>query len=198
MLQVEISASVRKVSGKGEMRRLRNDGITPAVIYGNDKEATDLQLDAAELTKRLLEVARKNAVINLSLDDGTVRNVLVKEVQTDPIRDTLLHTDFFEIDINKTRTFTVPLAYVGKAKGADLGGIVNVNVNAIQVEGLPLDIPEQFEIDITNLAIGDKIVLDSVAIADNITLLTDAGTVCVVVDKPKTAVEDDTAEDAAE
>ena len=120
MLQVDMSASIRESFGKGAMRRLRVSGNTPAVLYGNDKDVTSLQLETKPFLKTLYQISRKNAVVNLSVD-GDTHHVMMREIQTDPVNDSLIHADFFEINLETARTFSVNIELVGKAIGVDRG-----------------------------------------------------------------------------
>jgi large subunit ribosomal protein L25 len=181
MLQVEMCASVRKGFGKGAMRRLRVEGKTPAVVYGAGSDALALQLETPSFFQQLLEIYRTNCVITLKVDDGSTRHVLVKEVQTDPIRDTLLHADFVEIDLSKPRRFTVQVTLTGKAKGVDFGGELQIGKKEIILEGNPLDIPDDIKIDVTPLKIGDSISVGSVSIPANVKLITKAESICCAV-----------------
>jgi large subunit ribosomal protein L25 len=187
MLQVEMSASVRKGSGKGAMRRLRMDGKTPAVVYGAGSEALALQLETSGFFQQLLEMYHRNCIVTLKVDDGSSRHVLVKEVQTDPVRDTLLHADFLEIDLAKPRRFTVPLDFTGKAKGVDFGGELQISKKEVVLEGAPLDIPDDIKVDISPLKIGDSISVGSVSIPDTVKLITNADIICVAVATPGAA-----------
>jgi large subunit ribosomal protein L25 len=166
------------------MRRLRVEGKTPAVVYGNGAEALALQFETKTFFQDLLEVHRKNCVVTLNIDDGSTRHVLVKEIQTDPIRDTLLHADFLEIDLSKARRFTVPLIFEGKAKGVDLGGELEISNNSVVLEGNPLDIPDDIKVEISQLKIGDKITVGSLAIPEKVKLISKSGAVCVAVNAP--------------
>jgi large subunit ribosomal protein L25 len=187
MLQVEMSAFVRKESGKGAMRRLRMDGKTPAVVYGAGSKALALQLETSIFFKQLLDMYHNNCVVTLKVDDGSTRHVLMKEVQTDPVSDTLLHADFLEIDLAKPRRFIVPLAFTGKAKGVDFGGLLEINSREVVLEGNPLDIPDDIKIDISPLKIGESVSVGSVSIPDSVKLITKADTVCVAVVAPGVA-----------
>ena len=190
MLQVEISASVRNTSGKGPMRQLRMKGMTPAVVYGGGAEAQKLQLDSKTLHTKLLEFYRRNTIVTLKVDGGSEKTVMVGEVQTDPVRDTLIHVDFCEIDIEKDRAFTVPITLKGTAKGVDLGGHMNVSCNEVVLEGKPLDIPDECIIDITSMAIGDLVKCAALSIPANIKMLTDPKTVAVSIMKPGEKIEE--------
>jgi large subunit ribosomal protein L25 len=187
MLQQEMSASVRKDFGKGAMRRLRMAGNTPAVLYGTGRETLSLQLETLPLVKQLLKIQRRNAVITLNIEGDSSRHVLIKELQTDPVRDTLIHADFFEIPLDKPRKFTVSLVVTGAAKGVDVGGILEVVSNKVIVEGNPLDIPDTIEVDVTELAIGDNFIVSNLALPDTLKMLTSGDAVCVTIQAPSAA-----------
>ncbi len=184
MLQVDMSASVRKETGKGVMRRLRASGKTPAVMYGMGEGTVCLELETSSFVKDLLKYYRKNTVVNLKIDGGEVKNVLIKEVQTNPVKDTLVHADFQEIDLEKPRKFNVPLEFVGVAKGIDLGGIQNIAVSEIVLQGKPLDIPDSCEVETSGLKIGDGIKVGDLSIPDGVELLTPTDKVCVYIEAP--------------
>lgn len=195
MLQVEMSASVRNTSGKGPMRQLRMKGMTPAVVYGGGAEAQKLQLESKTLLAQLLQFYRKNAIVTLKVDDASAKTVVVGEVQTDPVRDTLIHVDFCEIDLQKERAFNVSVSFTGTAKGVDLGGVLNVHYPTVILEGKPLDIPDECTIDITSMVIGDDIKCSALSLPDNVKMITDPEAVLVAVVKPGEKVEESDEED---
>jgi len=184
MLQVEMSASLRLTSGKGAMRRLRMEGMTPAVVYGGGSEAVALQLESKMLMAKLLEFNRRNAIITLKIDGSLEKSVLVSELQVHPVTGNLIHVDFFEVDLSKTRSFSVPVVYEGIAKGVDLGGVLLVHNEYIVFEGKPLDMPDQCILDISGLLIGDSIKCGAITVPENITMVTGADEVAVAVVKP--------------
>jgi large subunit ribosomal protein L25 len=187
MLQQEMTASIRKDFGKGAMRRLRMAGNTPAVVYGAGRESLTLQLETLPLVKQLLKIQRRNAVITLNIEGDSPRHVLIKELQTDPVRDTLIHADFYEIPLDKARQFTVDLVVSGAAKGVDLGGIMEIVSRKVVVEGNPLDIPDTIGVDVTDLAIGDNFLVSALALPDNVKMVTPADAICVTITAPITA-----------
>jgi len=189
MFQVEMSASLRNTSGKGPMRQLRMTGMTPAVVYGGGGDAVKLQLETKTLTTKLLAFYRRNTVVKLKIDDQQEKNVMVGEVQTDPVRDTLIHVDFLEIDLEKNRSYSVPLVYEGVAKGVDLGGNMVINANSLVLEGKPLDIPDQCVIDVTPLAIGSSILCGDIVLPPKVKMRTSPKTVAVAIVKPGQKVE---------
>lgn len=191
MLQVEMNASLRKETGKGAMRQLRMKGITPAVVYGGGEEAVSLEFETQPLFRQLLNIYGKNAIITLSLDDGSTKHVLIQDVQTDPIKDTLIHADFLEIDVNARRLFNVPITFQGTAKGVDLGGTMHVVTSFVTVESLPLEVPDEFIIDVSDMDIGDKIRVEVVEISENLKLISDPKTICVSVSLSKKTSEEE-------
>lgn len=184
MITKEITASVREAFGKGPMRRMRAEGKTPGVVYSGGNEALALEFETKVLFLELLDIQGRNAVINLKIDNGTEKNVLVKEIQTDPVKDTLYHADFLEIDLQKIARFTVPVTYAGKAKGEDFGGIQKIDITSVELEGKPQDIPDECTIDVSDLGIGDKVNAGQLGLPEGVAMIGDAEMVCVSIIAP--------------
>lgn len=184
MLQVRLDSSIRTVFGKGPMRQLRAQAITPANLYHGGNQPVSLQLDTANLYKSLLHIHGRNAVISLKVagDEVGERHVLVQEIQKDPLSGSLLHIDFLEIDLNKAEAFTVPLEYVGTAKGVDLGGELHVFKETVTLRGCPLDIPDSISVDITPLEQGGAgLTYGDIPMPPKVELLEKPAVVCVAV-----------------
>ena len=184
MLQVNMRTKVRIVFGKGPMRQLRMRDITPANLYSGGKEPVALQFDAARLQKDLLFIHRRNAVVTLEVEDDSKgsRTVFVQEIQKEPISGEVLHVDFLEIDVNKAARFTVPIEYVGTAKGVDRGGELQVLKTSVRLRGYPLDIPDVFKANITPLEQGGKgLTFADLDLPANVEMLEKLDTVCVAV-----------------
>lgn len=190
MLQIEMSASVRNTSGKGPMRQLRMQGLTPAVVYGGGADALKLQMETKTLMAQLLKYYRRNTLVTLKIDGAGDKNVVIGEVQTDPVKDTLVHVDFCEIDLNKDRVFDVPVNYQGTAKGVDLGGVMNVGHDTISLLGKPVDIPDDLVVDVTDLDIGDSIKCGAIAIPDAVKLVADPDAMAVAIVRPGVKAEE--------
>ncbi len=191
MLQVEMSASLRSVAGKGAMRRLRMNGMTPAVVYGSGGDAVSLQMETKTLTGKLLDIYRRNAIVTLKIDDQEEKSVLIGEVQTHPVRDTLIHVDFCEIDLKKDRAFDVPVFYDGPAKGEDLGGELLIHNPTIVLEGKPLDIPDECTVDIKEMVIGDVVKCVDIALPEGIKMKTDPKAIAIAVVKAGIKIDPD-------
>jgi len=181
MLQVDVTARVRSNFGKGAARSLRRAGQTPAVLYGPKIDPMALELDTRSFTKTLLGLQRRNAVVTLDVEGGDKRHVLIKELQVDPVQDTLTHADFYEIVLDEPSVFSVPIQYEGKAGGEELGGELSTHITSVEIQGKPLDIPDFISLDISSLELGDKLTCSDMSIPENVSLLDDADKVCVVI-----------------
>jgi len=184
MLQIDMTAQVRKSVGKGAARRSRRAGNTPAVIYGPKGGAASLECNTRDLTRGLLSIHKKNAIINLEIDeDGkkSTRHVVTREIQTDPVQDTVLHADFYEISLEAPLVFKVPLRYSGKAKGVDMGGDMTITMTTVTLKGKALDIPDSITIDVTPLGLGAVVTCGDIAVPAEVTLLDKGDSVCVSI-----------------
>lgn len=192
MLQLDINANVRKTHGKGAARVLRGQGLTPAVVYGTGVDPVSLELDTKSITKTLLDINRRNAVITLEVIDGkkkSKRHVVIKELQVDPVKDSLVHADFCEISLDEEVTLAVQVEHSGIAKGVELGGILQAKMPTVSMKGKILDFPDSIIVDISDLAIEDGVDCKDLDIPANMELLEDENrTVVFVADPTKVKV----------
>jgi large subunit ribosomal protein L25 len=158
-MDVTLQAEKRETRGKNEARRLRAAGKIPAVVYGADKgKAVEIAVDPKILSRLLHSEAGANTLISMQGLDGGESRVLVKEYQLDPITHKMLHADFYQVAMDKTLTLTVPIVLKGEAKGIKIqGGIVDFVTREIEIEVLPGDIPENIEVDVTELMLNQGI-----------------------------------------
>ncbi|NOX24815.1 MAG: 50S ribosomal protein L25 [Deltaproteobacteria bacterium] len=190
MLQYDLSAQIRNEFGKGSARSLRRSGGTPAVLYGPKTEPIPLVFTTKTLTNTLLAMQRRNAVFSLDIADGSSaakRHVIVKEIQTKPVDDSLLHVDFFEVSMTEPIVFDVPIKYAGNAKGVELGGEMNIFHAKVSLKGIILDIPDFIEIDVSNLGIGDRLHFSDLVIPDKVEILSAGEETCVAVQEQSKA-----------
>jgi large subunit ribosomal protein L25 len=151
-MDATLQAERRSGRGKNEARRLRAQGKIPAVVYGAEKgKAVEIAVDPKVLMRILHSESGVNTLIGLQFDGGDTR-VLVKEYQLDPITHKLLHTDFYQVAMDKALTVTVPIVLKGEARGVkQQGGIVDFVNREIEIEVLPGDIPENITVDVSEL-----------------------------------------------
>ena len=208
MLQVDLTAAARKDFGKGASRRLRRDGRTPAILYGPKAETMALSVETDSFTKSLRKIHDQNAIINLDIADSgskIKRHVMVKEIQKDPVQDNLVHADFLEISLDRPLTMPVLIKYIGTPKGVDLGGILQISARTVHIKGMPLDLPDYIEADVTFLDLeGTSLTCSQLNIPGNVSMAEDPDMTCARVVWPSASVdksmidEEKPAEEAAE
>lgn len=180
----QLNATYRTGKGKSVTRKLRQAGRIPAVVYGQGEEPVMLAVDPAALLKSLDPEKRKNTMIALQVEgDGAARqlNVMLREVQTNPLRGDLIHADFIRVRLDKEVHATVPVVLTGKAEGTKLGGTLHQVFRAIDVACTPERIPAKIEIDVTRLGLGETIHVRDLPLGEGVRPLIDAGqTVCTV------------------
>ncbi len=197
-----MTAAVRQDFGKGATHRLRQSGYAPAILYGKKAEPIALAMETKTLTRNLMRLHGHNVVVSLDIagEKGKKKHhVLIKDIQTDPVTDAVLHVDFFEIDLDKEIVLDVPVVYTGTAKGVDMGGILNIMAHTIRIKGMPLAIPDEITVDVTPLELSHHgITCGDLAIPADVTLEDETDKICVTVVAPKSAEEEVVAEEAAE
>ena len=149
--QINLSAELRTLTGR-KVKKLRQQGILPANIFGNKITSTPIQVDLKDFQKIYKQAGETN-IINLSLKgESKTRPVLVSNVHIDPVTDTPIHVDFRQIDLTQKVTATVPVKLIGTAPAEEENGAVIVQIiSELDVEALPTDLPDSLEIDISGL-----------------------------------------------
>ena len=199
-MQATLAAGTRQTRGKNEARRLRRRGRLPAVAYGGTPvESRALEVDPKALLRILHSESGVNTLVDLNVDDSPYGQVLIKDIQRDPITDTLLHVDFFRLAMDRAITVTVPVMLTGEAAGVkQQGGLLDFVTREFQVECMPAEIPEHIDIDVRELMIGDGVRVRDVAEGKSWTAVSDADTLLVHVTQAKTSSADDAEEEEGE
>jgi large subunit ribosomal protein L25 len=186
-MAASLTALPREERGKNAMRRLRSQGLVPAVLYGHGDETRTLALRAQELEKLLGSISVENTIIDLAIEGAGPTQTLIREVQHHPSRKAVLHVDFLQIHANEKIHLEVPIRLHGSPIGVrDNGGILQEVLREVHVECLPRDIPEAIDLDIENLDVGDVIHVRDVS-APNVRILNDPDIVLVTVVAPTVA-----------
>jgi len=156
MSEIVLSAATARSTGTRSSRRLRREGRVPAVVYGLSQDPVSIDVDWPELRRVLTTEAGVNAVIHLEFD-GDKQMSIVKDIQRHPVRRDVTHIDFLRIDPKQDVTVDVPVVMVGEAKEVtDADGMVDQNLFSLTVNAAPDSIPNELEIDISDLTIGDS------------------------------------------
>jgi large subunit ribosomal protein L25 len=168
----KLSVKSRSAAGSRAARRLRREGRVLGVLYGGGEESVGFDADARELRHAL---AGTGAVLDLSIDGGKATPVVLKEAQRHPVRGETVHIDLLRVNLNEAITAVVPLELQGieDAPGVKEGGILEQITRELNVEALPTAIPESITHDVSEMQIGETIVLSALAAPDGVTLLDD-------------------------
>ncbi|MDA3955336.1 50S ribosomal protein L25 [Oceanispirochaeta sp.] len=185
MEQKSLSVVERTEFKKGPAKKLRSEGLIPAVVYGHTNPL-HIAVNAIEFGKKF-KVVTENTVIKLELGDKTIE-VLVKAIDDDIVTETIKHIDFYEFEKGKTLKTHVPIHLIGNSIGAKEGGIVEQKLHLLEIECLPKDLPEAIELDISQLETGDSIHVSQVPVEDGVKILNMETQTIVVVTSPKAVV----------
>jgi large subunit ribosomal protein L25 len=183
-----LNVETRRDVGKGAARKLREAGRIPGVCYGKGKPSLPISLDPNAL-RLLLErsEAGMNTLIQLAVDGGGAfdgRMVLIRELQKDPVQGRYLHADLFAVDVQHAIEVSVPIHITGRAKGVELGGILDQVLREIDLECLPLAIPSEIAVDVSELDVGQSLHVSDIALPEGVTLRSDSGLSVVSVVAP--------------
>lgn len=186
----ELKATLRNDTGKGVARRLRQNGLVPAVVYGRKKETLLLAVNSSELTK-LLKGKEENVFINLLVENGkkVEKFTLIKELQINPVTGKFLHVDFCEIDKRQVITLDIPIHFKGEAIGVEAGGDLHHVKRDIKISCLFAAIPDFIEVDVSHLNIGDSIKVQDLKLPQGVTILDHEDTIIASVTAPKITVK---------
>jgi large subunit ribosomal protein L25 len=201
-----LAAEPRERAGKGTARAVRRGGKIPAVIYGNKEAPLSVAIEAKLIGKALDTPGFYTSLIDIEVN-GTKHRVLPRDTQIHPVTGVPLHVDFLRFDPNRRVTVEVPVNFINEreAPGIVRGGLINVVRHAVEVNCSAANIPDQFEIDLTGLDIGDSIHAESVALPEGVEFtITDRDFTIATIAAPtvlqseETATEGEETEDGAE
>ncbi len=146
-------AEKREEKGKAAVRRLRRSGKVPVVVYGEEINPQPLSIDSHDLEMLL----RKNiSVISLKFDNMS-QDVIIREVQHHPVKESIIHVDFFTLKKGHKVEMTIPVQFIGSAVGVKTGGNFSILKHEVSISVFPKDIPDFVEVNIDDLDIGDSI-----------------------------------------
>jgi large subunit ribosomal protein L25 len=189
--QIDLKAQVRKKTGKGPARALRRDGRIPAILYGQKADSIMLSIDFKEFENIVKKVNIGSVLLNLQIQNGetTTRPAMIKELQTNPVSGAFLHVDFYEIDMQRKITVSVPVVTRGTSEGVEQGGHLQIVRRELELFCLPTAIPEAIEVDITDLTIGDSIHVQEIALPGDVELTEEIDFTVITVLAPKVEEE---------
>jgi large subunit ribosomal protein L25 len=194
--RVRLEVRKRDERGSAVSRRLRADGLIPGVLYTGGKDATAFTVPERDLRKALSGEHGRHAILDVVLEgQQRAHHAVLKDFQVDAVKSRLLHVDFHEVRLDQTIQAQVAVELVGTPAGVVQGGMLSQVTREVNVEALPMEVPDRLPIDVSHLEIGDSIRLTELAAPDGVRLLDDPDTVLATVsharvEEPEVAVEE--------
>jgi large subunit ribosomal protein L25 len=188
MEKILLKAEKRQEIGKGGARKLRREGLLPAVIYSKG-HATPIKLQKKEMGRLISSGVGEHALLNIELSNGNGKtynhHVLIKDYQADPVTDELLHVDFIEVSLKEKISIMVPIVITKEPAGIKKGGIMEQHLREVEVECLPTQIPDGIEIDAGFIEIGHSLHVSDLRSPQGVKIITDPDEVVLTVLEPR-------------
>jgi large subunit ribosomal protein L25 len=185
MESLKLEAQKRDV--KENVKTMLTDGFVPAVVYGPKLKTNKLVKVKINDLRKVLSEAGESTLIELIVDGKSEGKVLIKEDQRDPVKDTLIHVDFYEVDMSKEIHTEIPLHFVGESKAVkELAGVLIRSINEIEVRCLPADLVNHIDVDISVLNTFDDVIkIHNLTLPKGIKLVHETDDVVATVAEPK-------------
>ncbi|MCF8086244.1 MAG: 50S ribosomal protein L25 [Desulfohalobiaceae bacterium] len=184
---VSLQAKTRSSRGKMQAKKQRKEGVVPGIYY--DREGTNIPLNLGYGAIQAAQERAHNQVIYLQIqnEDGTESSkpALIWDIQFHPVKGLIQHVDFVGVDMKREVKMDIPVEFVGEPVGVDNGGVVNAYRDSVPVSCLPGNIPEKFEIDISELDIGDALYFSQVSMPKGVARETEEDLLVVGVSRPQ-------------
>jgi len=176
-----IKAEIRKEVGKNAAGRLRRQGLVPAILYGGETASQPLTLKKKDILEILKSQTGENTIFRVTMDSQE-KDVMLKDIQINPVTDELTHVDLIEISMDKPVRVAVPVELVGEPVGVKVeGGVADFLLRELEVECLPREIPESIKIDISNLHIHQSIKVQNLDLPAGVKVYADPNAAIVVI-----------------
>ncbi|MGI6647640.1 MAG: 50S ribosomal protein L25 [Bacillota bacterium] len=188
-----LQAQSRELSTKGSLRKLREAGYIPGIIYGGKKPNRNITFKRKELEYILAHSGKGiNTLLEINLDgekSAESDKVMIYDIQIDPVRRRVIHVDYCRISMAEKVTAEVPLTWVGESQGVKEGGQLQPILRSIRIECLPNKIPNDLEIEVADLGIGDSITVADIPLSPDFTILNDPQEIVVQIVAPRVRIE---------
>lgn len=184
--RTKLTVSERTRLGSPETRRLRKQGLVPGVLYGRG-EPISICVEERELRRALTGAGGLHSILDVQIDGkGTAHASILKDYQVDKVRGFVTHVDLQEVRLDQPIHASVSVHLVGgeEAPGVREGGVLSQPLREINVEALPLEIPEHIDLDVSHMEVGGTLRIADISVGDNVTLLDDPETVVATVTAP--------------
>ena len=193
-IEIKINAEPRSAVGRNAVKKIKQAGFVPAVIYGAKDAALNLQLIEHEVVKALGHASSESVLVEIAVKGGGVRTALIQEVQHHPVTRKILHVDLHSVSMDELLTAEVPVETVGDPEGVTTGGgLLEHTLHSLEVECLPGDLPTAITVDVSALKIGDSLHVRDLKLPKGVTVLNDPDLTVAAVAAPTVVDETTTA-----
>lgn len=188
----------RTVVGKAN-RRLATEGQIPAVLYGMGRDALPIAIDRHDFELFMSHHAAGSTLVEIQIEgEKKPVNAMIREMQTSPLKGSILHVDFMAVSLDKPVHAVVSLRLVNDPAGVKAGGVLTTDKHDVNVEAKPGDLPEFIEVDVSALEVGDSLHVSDIIAPAGVTLLDDADAIIASVTPPTVAIEEEEVAEMAE
>ncbi|MGX7231822.1 50S ribosomal protein L25/general stress protein Ctc [Enterococcus italicus] len=194
-MSVSLEVSKREVRPRSLRNKLRHEGKIPAVVNGYQIESTTISLDSSEIEK-VLRQHGLNTVLTMSIDGKKV-NTLIHNYTTDTFTSKLTHIEFLSVNMNEVTEVEAEVVLVGEAAGVRAGGVLTQTLYSVTVAATPDKLPENVEVDVTDLEIGQSLSVADLKVDGDYEIVTDAEEQVVTITEAQVE-EEETTEEASE
>ncbi len=191
MSETVLTAELGRRAGSSDSRRLRAEGKIPAVVYGHGMDPLSVSVDRRELRQALSGAAGMNTILDLTVD-GAVYPTLIKDIQRHPVKRSVQHIDFIQVNLNEEIVVSVPIHLVGEAKDVEShNGLVDLAMQELEVRTTPRSIPDGITIDVSTMTMDSVIRVEDIPLPAGVTAEGDPDAVVVTVLTMRTPVIDE-------
>ena len=184
MSQITLRAQTGREPGSRSSRRLRRDGLVPAIVYGLGIEPVSLAVDSRELHMALHTEAGTNAIISLEIEGGDTLTTMARVIERHPFRSEYRHIDFVKVDLTQMTQTEVAIQFEGEAIGVADGGVFSPAKTHVLIEVLPTEIPSHIELDISEVEIGGSLRVADLPDIEGVTYIDDPDSVVMSITHP--------------
>lgn len=191
MSEVSLRAQAGRTPGSRESRRIRRQGLVPAVVYGHDVDPVPVSVDAHDLHLALHTEAGSNAIISLDIEGGDTLTTMARVIERHPFRSEYRHVDFVTVDLTKKTIAEVNLHFEGTPVGVREGGVFSPRRTTVQVEALPTEIPSFIELEVSEVEMGDSLRVEDLPEIEGVVYMEDLEAVVMSVTAPAAEIEEE-------
>jgi large subunit ribosomal protein L25 len=184
-----LQVAPRKRSGTGALKRLRREGLVPAVVYGKKFDNINLKVNAKEIRDLLAHSTSENILVDLHIEGAGNQLALIQDVTHNALSGNIVHIDFHAIKEDEKIHARVPVRLTGESAGVKLGGLLEHQIHSLEISCLPKDLPEAIIYDVSHLNTGDFVHIRELAFPDGVQPKLSGDVIVIHIAAPRVSAE---------